>query len=40
MCSVIYVQRVSDMGKKPYYELEEILKHYRKIEIMGGGKEK
>ena len=40
MRSVIYVQRVSDMGKKPYYELEEILKHYRKIEIMGGGKEK
>ena len=40
MCSVIYVQRVSDMGKKPYYELEAILKHYRKIEIMGGGKEK
>ena len=40
MCSVIYVQRVSDIGKKPYYELEEILKHYRKIEIMGGGKEK
>lgn len=40
MCSVIYVQRVSDIEKKPYYELEEILKHYRKIEIMGGGKEK
>lgn len=40
MCSVIYVQRVSDIGKKPYYELEEILKHYRKIEIMGDGKEK
>lgn len=40
MCSVIYVQRVSDIGKKTYYELEEILKHYRKIEIMGDGKEK
>ena len=40
MCSVIYVKRVSDIGKKQYYELEEILKHYRKIEIMGGGKEK
>ena len=40
MCSVIYVQHVSDIGKKPYYELEDILKHYRKIEIMGGGKEK
>lgn len=40
MCSVIYVQRVSDIGKKLYYELENILKHYRKIEIMGDGKEK
>ena len=40
MCSVIYVQRVSDIGKKTYYELEEILKHYRKIEVMGDGKEK
>ena len=40
MCSVIYVQRVSDIGKKLYYELEEILKHYRKIEVMGDGKEK
>ena len=39
MCSVMYVQRVYDMGKKLYYELEEILKYYRKIEIMGGGKE-
>lgn len=37
MCSVIYVQRVSGTGNKPYYELEDILKHYRKIEIMGGG---
>ena len=40
MCSVIYVQRVSDIGKKTYYELEDILKHYRKIEVMGDGKEK
>lgn len=40
MCSVIYVQSVSDIGKKTYYELEEILKHYRKIEVMGDGKEK
>ena len=40
MCSVVYVQRVSDIGKKTYYELEEILKHYRKIEVMGDGKEK
>ena len=38
--SVIYVQRVSDIGKKPYYELEDILKHYRKIEIVGDSKEK
>ena len=34
MCSVIYVKRVSDIGKHPYYELQEIMKHYRKIEIM------
>lgn len=40
MCSVIYVQRVSDIEKKLYYELEDILKHYRKIEVMGDGKEK
>ena len=38
MCSVIYVQCVTDTGKKPYYELEDILKHYRKIEIMGDSK--
>ena len=40
MCSVIYVKRVSDIGKKPYYELENILKHYRKIEIIGDNKGK
>ena len=32
--SVIYVKRVSDVKNSPYYELEEILTHYRKIEIM------
>ena len=39
ICSVIYVQRISDIGKQKYYELTDILKHYRKIEIIGGNKE-
>ena len=34
MCSVIYVKRILDVNSSPYYELEEVLKHYRKIEIM------
>lgn len=34
MCSVIYVKKVLDVNSSPYYELEEVLKHYRKIEIM------
>lgn len=34
MMSVIYVKRVSEFFNSPYYELEEVLKHYRKIEIM------
>lgn len=35
LCSVIYVKRTADVNDSPYYELEEVLKHYRKIEIMG-----
>lgn len=34
MGSVIYVERVFDVNSSPTYELEEVLKHYRKIEIM------
>lgn len=32
--SVIYVKRILDVNNSPSYELEEVLKHYRKIEIM------
>lgn len=32
--SVVYVKRVFDVNSSPTYELEEILKHYWKIEIM------
>ncbi len=32
--SVIYVKRVFDVNSSPAYELEKVLKHYRKIEIM------
>ena len=32
--SVVYVKRVFDVNNSPAYELEEVLKHYRKIEIM------
>ena len=35
MCSVIYVKKVLNVNNTPYHELEEVLKHYRKIEIMG-----
>ena len=34
MCSVIYVKRILDVNGSPYHELEDVLKHYRKIEIM------
>lgn len=34
MGSVIYVKRVFDVNSSPAYELEEVLKYYRKIEIM------
>ena len=32
--SVVYVKRVFDVNSSPAYELEKVLKHYRKIEIM------
>lgn len=32
--SVIYVKRIFDVNNSPSYEFEEVLKHYRKIEIM------
>ena len=32
--SVIYVKKVLDVNGSPYHELEDVLKHYRKIEIM------
>ena len=34
MGSVIYVKRIHDVNNSPVYELEEVLKHYQKIEIM------
>lgn len=37
MRSVIYVKKVLNVNNTPYpcYELAEVLKHYRKIEIIG-----
>lgn len=32
--SVIYVKEVSKVNNTPGYTLEDVLKHYRKIEIM------
>lgn len=32
--SVVYVKRALDVNSSPSYKLEEVLKHYRKIEIM------
>ncbi len=32
--SVVYVKQVFDVNSSPAYELEEVLKYYRKIEIM------
>ena len=32
--SVVYVKRLFDVNVSPSYVLEEVLKHYRKIEIM------
>ena len=34
MMSVIYDKRMTEFLDSPYYELEEVLKYYRKIEIM------
>lgn len=34
MCSVIYVKRVCDVKSNLAYKLDEVLKHYRKIEVM------
>jgi len=34
MGSVIYVKRIYDVNDSPSYELEEVLNHYRKIEVM------
>ena len=34
MGSVVYAKRVFDVNSSPAYELEEVLKYYRKIEIM------
>lgn len=34
MGSVIYVKQASDVNSSPAYELEEVLKHYRKLEII------
>jgi len=31
---VVYVKRVFDVNSSPSYELKEVLKHYRKIEVM------
>ena len=32
--NVVYVKRMFDVNNSPSYELEEVLKSYRKIEIM------
>lgn len=32
--SVVYVKRVFNVNDTPSYELEEVLKHYQKIEII------
>ena len=32
--SVVYVKRVFDVNSSPSYKLEEVLKSYRRIEIM------
>lgn len=34
MGSVVYVKQVFNVKDNPTYELGEVLKHYRKIEIM------
>ena len=32
--SVVYVKRIFDVNRSPSYELKEVLKHYRKVEVM------
>lgn len=32
--SVVYVKRVLDVNNSPSYELKDVLKYYRKIEVM------
>ena len=32
--SVVYVKRIHNVNDSPSYELKEVLKYYRKIEIM------
>lgn len=32
--SVVYIKQIDDVNATPVYELEDILKKYRKIEIM------
>lgn len=34
MGSVVYVKRIFDVNSSPVYEWEDVLKQYRKIEIM------
>jgi hypothetical protein len=35
MGSAVYVKMMVDVNDTPVYEWNELLKHYRKIEIMG-----
>lgn len=32
--NVVYIKRVHDVNASPSYEMDEVLKYYRKIEIM------
>ena len=32
--SVVYVKQIFDVNSSPSYELKEVLKYYRKIEVM------
>lgn len=34
MGSVVYLKRIFDVNSSPVYEWEDVLKQYRKIEIM------
>lgn len=35
MGSVVYVKKVFNVNSMSHHELEDVLKHYRKIEIIG-----